>query len=354
MNGLTKCSNMQIDIEFNSGAQLPMDAIPELGRLAEAHGFGCAWGGEANNKDPTVMLSAVAAVTTRMQIGSAVYHVLGRTPATLALQAVGLDELSGGRFLLGIGVSNPTIARWHGLTMEHPLGRAEEYIEITRRAMRGEKLDFTGKYFASQGFKMAFKPRKNAIPIYLAAFGPKMTRLAGKISEGVLINMANPTEIRRIADEVRSGAQEAGKNPDTMEVICKIRCSIARNYGEAREALSHALTYYALADYYRNLLTRMGFGAEVEAMRAAWKSGGFHSARKLITDRLFEGLPLIAATSAEEVVEQIEPYKAAGATRIILPYVAASDDVVGEIKSFIKYWNPVLTGIDRRSGSDAV
>ena len=111
---------MQIDIEFNSGAQLPMDAIPELARSAEAHGFGCVWGGEANNKDPTVMLSAVAAVTNRMKIGSAVYHILGRTPATLALQAVGLDELSRGRFLLGIGVSNPTIAKWHGLLWTIP------------------------------------------------------------------------------------------------------------------------------------------------------------------------------------------------------------------------------------------
>ena len=109
---------MQIDIEFNSGAQLPMDAIPELARLAEMHGFGCAWGGEANNKDPTVMLSAIAAVTSRIKIGSAVYHILGRTPATLALQATGLDELSRGRLLLGIGVSNPTIAKWHGLTLD--------------------------------------------------------------------------------------------------------------------------------------------------------------------------------------------------------------------------------------------
>jgi alkanesulfonate monooxygenase SsuD/methylene tetrahydromethanopterin reductase-like flavin-dependent oxidoreductase (luciferase family) len=337
---------MQIDIEFNSGAQLPMDAIPELARLAEAHGFGCAWGGEANNKDPTVMLSAIAAVTNRMKIGSAVYHILGRTPATLALQAVGLDELSAGRFLLGVGVSNPTIARWHGLTLDHPLGRAEEYLEILRRAMRGEKLDFEGKYFSSHAFKMAFKPGKNPIPVYLAAFGPKMTRLAGRITDGVLINMANPTEIRRIADEVKSGAEEAGKDPAALEIICKVRCSIAPTYEAAREALSHALTYYALADYYRNLLARMGFAEEVEAMRAAWKSGGFHAARKLITDRLFEALPMVAATSAEEVVEQIQPYAAAGATRIILPYVAASQEVVGEMKRFINYWSPAVTGIE--------
>jgi alkanesulfonate monooxygenase SsuD/methylene tetrahydromethanopterin reductase-like flavin-dependent oxidoreductase (luciferase family) len=337
---------MKIDIEFNSGAQLPMDAIPELAQLAEAHGFDCAWGGEANNKDPTVMLSAIAAVTKRLKVGSAVYHILGRTPATLALQAAGLDELSSGRFLLGIGSSNPTIAKWHGQTMDHPLGRVEEYIDIVRAAMRGEKLSFSGKYFTAHNFKMAFKPSGRVVPIYVAAFGPKMTRLAGRISDGVLINMANPTEIRRIAEEVREGAKEAGKNPAAMEIICKIRCSIAQNYATARDALSHALAYYALADYYRELLGRMGFASEVEAMRAAWKAEGFHAARRLITDRMFSSLPLVAATSALEVVEQIKPYLDAGATRVILPYVAASDDLVNELKNFINYWSPATTGLN--------
>ena len=336
---------MKIDIEFNSGAQLPMNAIPDLARAAEAHGFDCAWGGEANNKDPTVMLSAIAAVTTRLKVGSAIYHILGRTPATLALQATGLDELSGGRFLLGIGSSNPTIAKWHGQSFDRPLSRIQEYIEITRAAMRGEKLNFEGKFFTAQNFKMAFKPSGRSIPIYVAAFGPKMTRLAGRISDGVLINMANPTEISRIAAEVKAGALEAGKDPAKMEIICKIRCSIAPNYSVAREALSHALTYYALADYYRELLGRMGFAEEVEAMRAAWKTGGFHAARGLVTDRMFSSLPLVAATSAAQVVEQIRPYIEAGATRIILPYVAASDDIVGEMKNFIDYWSPATTGL---------
>ncbi|MET0689651.1 MAG: LLM class flavin-dependent oxidoreductase [Candidatus Binatia bacterium] len=334
---------MKLDIEFNSGAQLPMDAIPDLARAAEAHGFDCAWGGEANNKDPTVMLSAIAAVTTRLKVGSAIYHILGRTPATLALQAMGLDELSGGRFLLGIGSSNPTIAKWHGQSFDRPLSRIQEYIEITRAAMRGEKLNFEGKFFTAQNFKMAFKPSGRSIPIYVAAFGPKMTRLAGRISDGVLINMANPTEISRIVAEVKAGALEAGKDPAKMEIICKVRCSIAPNYSVAREALSHALTYYALADYYRDLLGRMGFAEEVEAMRLAWKAGGFHAARALITDRMFSSLPLVAATSAAQVVEQVQPYVEAGATRIILPYVAASDDIVGEMRGFIDYWSPTTT-----------
>lgn len=329
---------MEIDIEFNSGAQLPMDAIPDLARMAEAHGFGCAWGGEANNKDPTVMLAAIAAVTTRLKIGSAVYHILGRTPATLALQAVGLDELSQGRFLLGIGVSNPTIAKWHGLPLDRPLGRMKEYLEIVRRAVRGEKLNFDGEFFSSNGFKLAFKPSSRAIPIYLAAFGPMMSKMAGRLTDGVLINMANPSEVRRIVEEAKRGAKEAGKDPDTLEIICKARCSVAENYALAREALSHALTFYALADYYRDLLSRMGFATEVEAMRSAWQTGGFHAARALVTDRMFEGLPLIPATSVAEIQEKIKPYGDAGATRMILPYVPASKDVVGEMRDFISAW----------------
>jgi alkanesulfonate monooxygenase SsuD/methylene tetrahydromethanopterin reductase-like flavin-dependent oxidoreductase (luciferase family) len=335
---------MQIDIEFNSGAQLPMDAIPDLAQLAEAHGFACAWGGEANNKDPTVMLSAAAAVTKRLQVGSAVYHILGRTPATLALQAVGLDELSQGRFLLGIGVSNPTIAEWHGQPSDRPLGRVKEYLEIVRMAMNGEKLNYAGEFFSARGFKLAFKPSGRKIPIYLAAFGPKMVRLAGMLTDGVLINMANPSEIRRIAAEARAGAKEAERDPDSLEIICKVRCSVAADRAQAREALSHALTYYALADYYRDLLTRMGFGAEIEAMRAAWRSGGFHAARRLITDRLFDGLPMAAATSVEEIQEKIKPYAEAGATRIILPYVAQSTDVVGELRNFIIAWSKASDG----------
>ncbi len=326
---------MRVDIEFNSGAQLPMDAIPELACLAENNGFDCAWGGEANNKDPTVMLASVAAVTKRLKIGSAVYHILGRTPATLALQALGLRELSQGRFLLGVGVSNPTIARWHGVSFDRPIGRAREYLEIVRLAMQGEKLKFNGKFFQAEGFKAAFKPTGKSIPVYLAAFGPQMSRLAGKISDGVLINMADPTQIRRIVAEVKKGAEECGKDPKGMEIICKVRCCIATDYPRAREAMSGVLTYYALADYYRDLLGRMGFSTEVENMRQAWRTSGFQAARAEITDHLFNGLPLVAATSAEEVWSKIEPYREAGATRIILPYVPASEDVVGEVSSFI-------------------
>lgn len=327
---------MKLDIEFNSGAQLPMDAIPALALAAEESGFDCAWGGEANNKDPTVMLAAAAAVTRRLRLGTAVYHMLGRTPVSMALHAAGLDELSGGRFLFGLGISNPTIANWHGVEFDRPLARIREYLEVVRGALEGRKLDFQGRFYEARGFKLAFRPSGRTIPVYLAAFGPQMSRLAGRSSDGVLINMANPQEIRRIADNVREGARLAGKDPDALEIICKVRCCVARDRGAARRALGRILTYYALADYYRDLLTRMGFGEEVAAVRDTWRRSGFHAAAAELPDRLLDGLPLVAGESVAEVLEQVKAYGEAGATRVILPYVPCTGDVVAEIREFIR------------------
>jgi alkanesulfonate monooxygenase SsuD/methylene tetrahydromethanopterin reductase-like flavin-dependent oxidoreductase (luciferase family) len=154
-----------------------------------------------------------------------------------------------------------------------------------------------------------------------------------------MINMANAEEVGRIAAEVRAGAQDAGKVPESMEIICKVRCCVADNRAKARAALCQTLTYYAVADYYRGLLTRMGFGSEVEAMRSAWEQSGFHAAKALITDRLFDGLPFVAATSVREVENKIKPYIEAGATRVVLPYVPYSSDAVGEMNDFISKWD---------------
>ena len=166
-----------------------------------------------------------------------------------------------------------------------------------------------------------------------------MCNLAGKITDGVMVNMANPAEVRRIIGEVRQGAQEAGKDPESLEFIVKVRCSVAKDHAAGREALSRVLTFYSLADFYKELLGRMGFAEEVDAMRAAWKTGGFHAARALISDRLFNSVPMIPATSVEEVRERLQPYIDAGATRICIPYIPNSEDVVGETGRFLTAWN---------------
>src|SRR3972149_11075560 len=134
-------------------------------------------------------------------------------------------------------MQSPSWPGWPRPPASGARGRVREYIEITRRARQGEKVSVEGKYYSSTGFKMPFKPSGRRIPIYLAAFGPQMSRLAGRLTDGVLINMASPTEVRRIINEIRQGAEEAGTDPARLEVICKLRCSLAADHNRTRAAL---------------------------------------------------------------------------------------------------------------------
>src|SRR5918992_4647320 len=128
---------MLYDVEINSAAHYPAADVPGLIELAEQAGFRAFWKGESNSTDPLGMLSAVASRTKTIQLGTAIYHIYGRSPVTLGIQSATLQDLSGGRLLLGLGVGNKAIAAWHGGTVDRPLRRAQEYIDIVRKTARG-------------------------------------------------------------------------------------------------------------------------------------------------------------------------------------------------------------------------
>ncbi|MGH7836107.1 MAG: LLM class flavin-dependent oxidoreductase, partial [Candidatus Binatia bacterium] len=124
---------MIYDVEFNSAAHYPAGGVMELVEMAEGAGFGAYWKGESNSTDPLVLLSGAASRTTTIKLGTAIYHIYGRSPVTLGIQAATLQDLSGGRLLLGLGVANKSIAAWHGGLFDRPLRRAREYIDIVRK-----------------------------------------------------------------------------------------------------------------------------------------------------------------------------------------------------------------------------
>ena len=127
---------MIYDIELNSAAHYPVAGIVELSPLIEQAGFGAFWKGESNSTDPLILLSGIAARTKKLKLGTAIYHIYGRSPVTLGVQSATLQDLSDGRLLLGLGVANKTIASWHGGTFDRPLRRAREYIDIVQNDRR--------------------------------------------------------------------------------------------------------------------------------------------------------------------------------------------------------------------------
>src|SRR5207244_12117636 len=136
---------MIYDIELNSAAHYPVSGIVELSPLIEQAGFGAFWKGESNSTDPLVLLSAIAARTRTLQVGTAIYHIYGRSAVTLGIQSATLQDLSGGRLLLGLGVANKTIASWHGGTFDRPLLHAREYVDVDRQTADEDRLEYQGE-----------------------------------------------------------------------------------------------------------------------------------------------------------------------------------------------------------------
>ena len=331
---------MIYDIQINpTGDVYPSAGVVELSPLMEQAGFGAFWKGEANNTDPLVLCCAIAVRTRKLKVGTGIYHIYGRSPVTMGIQAATLQDLSGGRFLLGLGVANKTIAGWHGGTFDRPLRRIREYAEIVRKVAAGERVEYKGEmYDTGRRFQLSWKPEYPRFPIYLAGLGPKMTRLAGEIADGVVINMAPASQIRVIAGRVREGAAAAGRDPDMAEIIAKVWVSLNPDRQVARSRLRQVLTFYNVADHYIDMLKAAGLGAEVTAVQQAFRQGGFKAAQEQITDAYMDQLPAIAATSIAEIKERLQPFAEAGVTRLIIPYVPATDPVIEDARRFVEAW----------------
>jgi 5,10-methylenetetrahydromethanopterin reductase len=326
------------DVEFDSGAFYPAATDVRLAEIAEERGFDAVWKGESNSTDPLVLLSGMATRTSRIKLGTAIYHIYGRSPVTLGIQTATLNDLSGGRVLLGLGVANPTIASWHQGTFDHPMGRIREYVRVVRAVVGGERVDHAGPFYPVKGFKLSWRPSHPAIRIYYAGLGEKMTRLAGEIADGIIVNMANPAKVREIVANVRQGAESSGRDEKAIEMCVKVRVAVHRDRDVARRKLKQVLTFYNLADFYKDMVAGQGFAEGSAAVRSAYEAGGFKAAAAAVPDEMLDGLPLVAATSAEEVRERIQPYVEAGATRINIPFVPCGGDPGAEAEAFLRSW----------------
>lgn len=330
---------MIYDIEINSAAHYPAAGVIDLVEVAEAVGFGAFWKGESNSTDPLVLLSAAASRTKTIKLGTAIYHIYGRSPVTLGIQSATLQDLSAGRFLLGLGVANKNIAGWHGGVFDRPLRRAREYIEIVRKVAAGERVEYEGEiYQTGKRFQLSWKPTYPTFPIYLAGLGPQMAKLVGRVADGVFINMATPAKIREIAARVREGAKEAGRDPSEIEIIAKSRVSLNPDRSLARSRLRQVLTFYNLADHYSDMLKGLGFEREVAAIQEAFQKGGFKAAMAALTDDYMDKLPVVPGTSIREIKDRLAPFIEAGVTRMVIPYVPVTEPVVEDARKFLQAW----------------
>lgn len=265
---------LALNLGYMVGGETSADQL-RLTRHAEALGFDSVWAAEAYGADVVTLLSWLAAQTQTIALGSAVMQIPGRTPANTAMTAAGLQNLSGGRFRLGLGVSGPQVSEgWHGVPFAKPLGRTREYVEIVRKALARETVQYAGEHFhlplpgtEGKGLKLMVRPVA-PVPLYLAAVGPKNLELAGELFDGWLGMFYAPEFAAEQLGAIAAGRAKAGKDLDDFDVQASFPLVVGPDPVACADPVRPFAALYVGGmgsrkhNFYNNLAVRMGYAAE--------------------------------------------------------------------------------------------
>ena len=287
--------NISVGIDWQGRIDYP--AIIERVKIADAAGVHSVWIPEAWGRDAFTILSVLAYETKHIQLGTGIVNIYSRTPAALAQHFATLDELSGGRMIIGLGTSGAqVIEHFHGVPFEPPRTRLKEYIEIINTLMKGEKLNYQGKLFNLQrGFTLRFPPVRNQIPIYLATLNAKSLKLTAELADGWLPIWLPMKQLKAEIGTVRSMSVAAGRPVNAVSVRAPSAVAVTPHADKARAAHAGTAAFYIgrMGVYYATQLTRLGYGETVEKVKSAWQNGSRAAAEavgdELVNDTLCAG-----------------------------------------------------------------
>lgn len=284
--------------------------ITTLARRAEELGYTDAWSAESFSHDAFAPLAATAVVTTKLRLGTAIVPVFTRPAALIAMSSATLQQISNGRFVLGLGLSTPTIVQqWMGVPYEKPVTRMRETVQALRAAFTGGKVVLAGKTMKINGFRLDV-PLEKPPPIYIAAQGSLMLRTAGEIGDGVLVNFITPDALPSMLRHVHEGARAAGKDPTDFDVVCRIIVVVDEDAERARHELRRSLTAYVTVPQYNKFFCEFGYADVAEASLAAWNAGDRKKAVELIPDRMVSDIYVVG--NADYCRKRLQEYFDAG------------------------------------------
>jgi F420-dependent oxidoreductase-like protein len=236
-------------------------------KTAERLGVESAWVTQLpNSRDAALVLAAYANATQRVGFGTAVLPIYTRHPTAMVQMAATLDEMSGGRFILGLGVSHKvTVESMWGLNLEHPAEAMREYLDIVRTSLRDGGCSIDGKHFSAHWTYSG--PRRAEMPVMISALGPRMLDLAGQVADGVVLWMCSPAYIRDyVVPAVTAGRQKAGKSMDGFEIVAAIPVCLTTDRAAGQEVFRQTVERYSNPGlYYRKMMDASGFKAQLEA-----------------------------------------------------------------------------------------
>jgi F420-dependent oxidoreductase-like protein len=329
------------------GLGLSAEEQLKLVREAESLGYDSVWTAEAYGSDAATILGWLAQATERIRLGSAIFQMPGRSAAMTAMTAATLDQLSGGRMLLGIGSSGPQVAEgWHGQRFARQLQRTREYIAVVRKALAREKLEFKGETLElplpdgpGKALKLTIAPVQERIPIYLAAIGPKNTTLAAEIADGWIPTLFSPEHVGEFRPLLEEGFAAAGngKGFEDFDIAPSVNVFVSDDLASARDAMRHYVALYVggmgsrKQNFYNALVQRYGFEDAAREVQDLYLEGKKDEAAAALPGELIDHVTLCGP--ADVVRERIGIYRDAGVgTLMIAPMAWTFDDRMAQLR----------------------
>ncbi len=263
---------LAVSVGFGGNPEQNKQIIERI-KVAEEVGVEAVFTAETWGRDQFSLLTQIALQTSKIKLGTGIAPVYGRSPGVLAMTAATLDELSGGRVILGLGTSGArVIEHWHGEKFSKPIRRTREYVEIINLMLSGEKVFYEGEIFKlERGFKLLFEPVRKHIPIFVASISPKSMESVGEVADGWMPIYWPKSMFKSGKEMVGAASVKAGRPADAVECIASLTVVLNPDIEKAKTQAAGPISWYVtnMGDFYHQMLTRNGFGQEVAAMRAA-------------------------------------------------------------------------------------
>jgi len=317
----------------------------EIVQEAERLGYDSVWAAEAYGSDTATVLAWLAAGTTSINLGSAIFQIPARSAAMTAMTAATIDNLSNGRMRCGIGASGPQVAEgWHGQRYGKMLQRTREYVAVVRMALARERVEFHGETLElplpdgpGKALKLTIAPVQERIPIYLAAIGPKNTALAGEIADGWIPTLFAPEHVAEFRTYLQEGADRAGRSLDDFDIAPTVNVLVTDDLATGRDAMRPYLALYIggmgsrRQNFYNRLAVRYGFEEAARRVQDLYLEGKREESGAALPDELIDLVTLCGPK--EHVRERLAVYRDAGVgTLMVTPMAWTAQERLSQLR----------------------
>ncbi len=328
---------------------LGMTSEDQLSVVVEAErlGYDSVWNAEAYGSDSPTVLAWLAANTSTIRLGAAVWQIPGRSAAMTAMTAATIDQLSGGRMVLGVGASGPQVSEgWHGVRFAKQLLRTREYVEVVRMALRRERVEFDGESIQlplpdgpGKALHLTIAPVQERIPIYLAAIGPKNTALGGEIADGWIPTLLDPEHLGVLRESLDEGAARAGRSleADGFDIAPTVQVCIDDDVERARDALRPFIALYVggmgsrKQNFYNQLVQRYGFEDAALQVQDLYLEGRKDEAAAALPDELIDRVSICGPRDVAR--DRIAKFRAAGVgTLMVSPFAWTREERLEQVR----------------------